>query len=120
MTRTYCVEKLNVPNRNGRIYTTELMESVLNDDSVKESLKCKTMLVSRNKFGDSEYVEMSDVCGVVTDIRIEDDCLVVNADVFDWVTFPHAIRLCGIGNVEENGVVSDYELNHFILTEEGK
>lgn len=96
------LQNLGQPNKNGRIYPESVIkDAIINSDSLKNG----RLFVTRNSVQYSTQVDMDDVVGMVDDLYIEDK-------MFGY----YDIRPNGIGNVDENGVVSNYELISFSLT----
>jgi len=78
------VEVLDQPNRNGRIYSKELIENcVLNDKIVQEQLNSHSMFGMFNPSWDEYMVDMSKVSHCVTNLYIEDGKLKADIDILD-------------------------------------
>ena len=123
------VEDLGVPNRNGRIYSKEVIEEALKDPLVKEKLDTHTLFVEdirdRRKNEDGLYdcndlmeVNVSNIIGSVHAINIEDDKLICKIefyeDLFKDDVKSISCRLAGYGDVDTDGKVSNYTLEKII------
>jgi len=108
------LQNLGSPNKNGRIYSEDLIkEAILNCDYLKN----KRLFITRNA-PQSVEVDLADVVGVIDDLYIKDNNLIADVSfiVEDKNLEYYDIRPNGIGNVDENGVVSNYEFISFSLT----
>lgn len=143
MSKSYwiAVEDLGVPNRNGRIYTKEVIEEALKDPLVKEKLDTHTLFVEdirkRKKNNDGLYdcndlmmVDISSIIGSVQEIKVEDNKLLCKIefyeDLFKDEVKSISSRIAGYGDllVDLDGYekVSNYSLEKIIVddAEDGK
>jgi len=126
------VEILDKPNRNGRIYTTQLVQDkILNDIVVKEQLEQHSMFGEFKPDYSSYCVDASKVSHAVSKLYIEGDNLKADIDIIDTPNGRAVMEYLNkggqvypilYGNGElvptENGdVVTNYVLNYIALTD---
>lgn len=113
---------LNKPTSNGRIYTTELMEKVI--ESVQPQIREQRLFVSTVPEGD-ERASLKDVVGLVHELTIENENLMVEFDILNTSkstllfskneTEDISIRISpyGVGTVKDDVVQNDWLLLGF-------
>lgn len=130
------IEDLGVPNRNGRIYTEEVIEEALKDPLVKERLDTHTLFVEdirkrkKNKDGlydcnDLMTVDISSIIGSVQEIKVENNKLMCKIefyeDLFKDEVKSISSRIAGYGDllVDLDGYekVSNYSLEKIIAVD---
>lgn len=118
-TTTVILESLGTPNLNNHVYTKECIEKVI--ASIKEPLLIIRGIPSNIDF----CVNLTDVCGVVENIRIEDDRLIAEVEALEINGYPEMfeqlnktlfIRPNGVGVISDDGIVSDYKFTSFTPT----
>lgn len=113
------IEKLNTPNRNGHIYTTQCInDAIINNPLVQERIDCGTeFIIDGNRTEDAtnviDYITSGacpadNIIGRVLEYYIRDDGLYALADIQDNILVNH-LWLAGTGYVDENGTMNDYE-----------
>lgn len=113
---------LNNPTSNGRIYTTELMEKVI--DSAQHQIREQRLFVSTAPEGD-ERASLNDVVGLVHELTIENGSLMVEFDILNTskstILFSKnetedlsiIVSPYGVGTVKDNVVQDDWLLLGF-------
>lgn len=103
------ISNIGAPNRNGITYPKEVIEEAI------KKLDGAPVL-GQIGFSENGKINVRDVSHTVSNLRIEDDNLVGDLKILstppgqelsfllDSVTF----RMLGMGNVEEDGMVSDF------------
>lgn len=112
------------PNRNGRLYTTEALDIILNTWKDKSS-------IVYNPSGSWNGEPPINICGNVTNAFLNDDCTIgITGELFDDHQDTKYIKkviksgkklyltVSGYGclSFKDNKTVEDYELNHFMIT----
>lgn len=126
------VEVLDKPNKNGRIYTTELVkDKILNDPLVKEQLDTHQMFGMFMPNYDEDLVNPIKVSHCITNLYIENCNLIADLDILDFgeglvvkslidkgVKIRPVLRGNGDLVADENGnlVVTNYTFNRIDLT----
>ena len=108
------LQNLGSPNKNGRIYSEDIIKQAISNC---DNLKNKRLFIT-HKVPQSAEVNLEDVVGLVDDLYIKDSNLVANVSyiIEDKMLEYYNIRPNGVGNVDENGVVSNYKIISFSLT----
>lgn len=129
--RSQMVVKADVANKNDRIYSKEVIEKVIKD--FKE-LPPRAMMGCLG-MQSTTVIPFKEVSHIITDLRIENDCLVADIEILDTPQGKTlqtimeagnlvAFRMAGIGSVENetvfNVIGKDYKLIsiHAISAEE--
>ena len=126
------VEVLDKPNKNGRVYTSELVkDKILNDPLVKEQLDTHQMFGMFMPNYEEDLVNPTKVSHCITNLYIEDGNLMTDLDILDFAQGPVVgafidkgvkVRpiLRGNGDLvsDENGnlVVTNYTFNRIDLS----
>ena len=76
----YPLLRSDIPTRNGRLYTDECLDGILND--LQELIKNAAPIVALNN-SDDYYIEFTNMCGVVTKAVIDNHVLYVDMDIID-------------------------------------
>lgn len=105
------LKQLNVPNKNGVIYSEEAMQDAINRLNNKDLLGVIGVSYDPN-------INLADVACVVKNIRIENACVVGDCTilktpkglVLEELTNDFEYRLAGTGIVDDAGNVSDYDI----------
>lgn len=118
---------LNTPNKNGRIYTAEVIQKAIDaTQNMIPSAPGSVPLTAEMPQGIN--VDLEKVCGMVTNMRIEGDRLVGDVSVIDRAknVFPDlesallngdlAVRPTGIGVFDKQQKISEYTLICFAVT----
>ena len=115
------IERLDQPNHNGHIYTTKCIDdAIINNKVVQERLHNNTEFVidgtksdnAKNVLAylDSGDYSAQDIVGRVLNYYIKDNCLYATVDIKDDVfTEKDKLYMGGIGTIDTDGVVNDYE-----------
>jgi hypothetical protein len=118
-TFTTIVETLGSPNRNGRTYTKEVMQRVIDSNYNKLGL-----------FGmpTSTIISLEKVSHKIDNLRIVDRDLLCDVTILETPmgkilsslssNVDVQYRLVGAGDVDENGVVSNYTMNYISAVNE--
>ena len=104
------VEKLNTPNWNNHIYTTEnIMKDIVNAQYVKYMIDRKICYIYRHSDDKLWYCDIKNIIGRVEKFEIDGDNLYayITMSNHDYV-YPERLYLLGEGYVSEDGVVTDY------------
>lgn len=124
------VEVLDKPNRNGRIYTTQLVQDkIINDIVVKEQLE-QHMMFGEFKPDCNYCIDASRVSHAISNLYIEGDKLKADIDILDTpngrVVMEYLNKggqvypiLCGSGDlipIEDGDVVTNYDFYYIALT----
>ena len=110
------LQQLDVPNLNKRTYPKDVMQKAI--DKVRDH---QTPLLGTIGVPDEPGVPLQSVAFSVSDLRIEDDYLVAEAKILNtpmgaqlekMLSEPPSVsyRTCGTGNVDENGVISNFAI----------
>lgn len=121
----HTILNLDVPNANGRIYTTETAQAIVDQAN-------KRMSNGRALFGELGYptgepfgnIDLNRVSHQITEVRIEDGKLIGKMKLLDTPMgqiaktlldeAPHVgIRPRGFANVQPDGTVTDFQLVTF-------
>ena len=76
----YPLLRLDIPTRNGRLYTDECLDGILND--LQEFIETRAPIVALNNSNDY-CIEFTSMCGVVTKAVIDNHVLYVDIDIID-------------------------------------
>lgn len=103
---------LDVPNKNGRIYPTDVMERVI------KNFESKKVFGQLGLPTADAPVDVSKVTHYVDNLRIENGNLIGTAHIvsdnplfyLDKEVTGFGFRPKGLGKIDENGVVTEYEL----------
>lgn len=109
------VEKLNTPNRNGRIYTTSLANKIVEEFEKLPSRSC--IGEPADTYRDS-MIKFSDASHVVTKMWVEEDRLMAEVEFLSTPTGKVlqsvqesggvlTFRLAGVGWVEDDGRLNE-------------
>lgn len=115
MTQFVLLPNLGAPNKNNRVYTKEaVQEAIFNlNETIPEGIGLP------GRIGSGVIENYGQVAFVVKDIRIEDNNLVGEVIITDGglnlaimsTSEEFGFRPSGTGNIDENGVVSDYRID---------
>jgi hypothetical protein len=113
--------ELNKPNSKQRIYTSDLIEkSIIDDPIVKEMLDTKSLFIEDCRYSEdsSDSINVSNIIGVVNKLYIRDNFLFADVEALDTdlgkeSTEISHIYLNGQGDLDANGVVSNYRFLKF-------
>ena len=122
---------LNKPNSNSRIYSTEVIETAIEKSRIL--LERKRLFVSAKMNSESSGLNIENVVGIVKDLKIEGNNLIGEIDFLPELLEKHFpshlpsfedqfnktlfVRPSGMGTVK-NGIISDYIINYFFLTDD--
>ena len=133
---TQIVAQADVPNRNGRIYTKEVLAKMVEDFNsrpAKESL-IGQLGFPENNMPAGNVIDLSIASHIVEDLRLKDEHLVADIKILDTNCGEELIELMknggavfrtqGIGKAEISGdtaIISDYTLTtiNAVPTEKG-
>ena len=114
------------PNKNGRIYTAETVESIL-----KTWKEHKYIVFGFSENDEEIIIKPSEICGQIDNLWLEGDSVMAEGHMLDEhigtkvlkelneVDLGMYISINGIGAYEnDNKTVKDYELKYFSLTNE--
>lgn len=109
------VLEYDVPTRTGKIYSKECIDTALADDVIKEQLDNKS-LYAITEFPEGANIDVSTVCGVVTELKSDVTKLTTSIDILNTPKGRIAkklidkdnyeIGLLGYGTIEDNKVLS--------------
>lgn len=113
---TIPVERLDVPNRNGRIYTHKCIEeAIINNEAVQKEVNQGTCFIF-SKPQDIGCKSINDICGRVLGFHIKNNILYADTEI-DLIDINNAY-LVGTGYLNEDSCVKDYEFDHLFTTED--
>lgn len=105
------IQKLDAPNKNGRVYSTEV---------IQEAIKAKGDNPILGTFGmpETSLVNLTDVSHVVRNLTIEDGYLVgevtvlktPRGEILEKVLDEMVFRTSGTGNVDDDGNITDFHI----------
>jgi hypothetical protein len=104
----------DTPNKNNRLYSSEVLQSAIEKVATKEMLGTIGM-------PEGPSVDLADVSHTITDLRLEGGFLVGKVKVLktpkgklleELLSQPPSLdfRLAGVGQVDSNGVVSNFTI----------
>lgn len=110
------------PNRNGRIYSPECFDTPEIRMKINEG-KCFVTFPAADSFSADEPISLNEICGVVRSLSIDGEALKIDFTIIDDLPGAEIANRCleaqaevlprGIGQVDSNGVVTDYSLVSF-------
>jgi len=108
--RKIFVEKLNTPNYNNHIYTTEnIMKDIVDAQYVKYMIDRKICFIYRRSDDELWYCDIKNIIGEIEKFEIEHDSLYayITMSNSDY-EYPERLHLCGEGYVGEDNIVTNY------------
>jgi len=121
---------LNSPNHNDRIYPSEVIEKAI--EKSRKDMEERRLFVTSHLSLERSEVNLEDAVGMITDIKIEGDNLIGEAEFSPVLLSKHFpihlpsfesqfnktlfLRPSGMGTVKDGLIGDDYIINHFFLT----
>ena len=104
------VEKLNTPNWNNHIYTTEnIMKDIIDNQYVKDMIDRKICFIYRYSNNKLWYCNIENIIGRIEKFEIEHDSLYAYITMSNPdYAYPKKLHLLGEGNVGEDNIVTNY------------
>ena len=113
---TIPVERLDVPNRNGHIYTHRCIEeAIINNEAIQKEIDQGTCFIF-SKPQDVGCKSINDICGKVLGFYIKNNVLYADIEI-DLVDINTAY-LAGTGGLNEDSYIEDYEFEYLFVDEE--
>lgn len=113
------IEKLDAPNKNGRIYTREVVQSAIDDDSVFGKIGMPDLVSVDGRITCLAPLSVNEITHCVTDMRIEGDMLIGKVRVVESELTKHLLdklpemdfRIAAYCELDENNIVHNLTIH---------